>query len=125
MCQINLICSLPATDKMMSRVIFGRPMNNEDRRAIAAADAWTLYIAKMFAASGQPMELWTDADIDELVETACIRHGADHNRIRWYCENRLTLADWREKDEHALTPSARAQFTRVAARLKECGYESF
>lgn len=109
----------------MSRVIFGRPMNNEDRRAIAAANAWTSYIAKMFAASGQPMELWTDADIDELVETACIRHGADHNRIRWYCENRLTLADWREKDEHSLTPSARAQFTRVAARLKECGYESF
>lgn len=108
------------------REIFGRPMNNEDRRIIAAANAWTLYIAKMFAASDRPVESWADVDIDELVETACVRHGADHNRIRWYCENRLHLADSREDNEyHALTPVERAQFTRVATRLKECGYEAF
>ncbi len=106
-------------------MIFGRPMNNEDHRIIAAANAWTLYIAKMFAACGCRPELWADADIDELVETACTRHGADHNRIRWYCENRLMLDDWGENSAHALTPVERAQFTRVATRLKECGYESF
>lgn len=107
------------------REIFGRPMNNEDRRIIAAANAWTLYIAKMFAASDRPVESWTDADIDELVETACVRHGADHNRIRWYCENRLLLDDLREDDDHELTLAKRARFARVATRLKACGYESF
>jgi hypothetical protein len=78
------------------------------------------------------VESWTDADIDELVETACVRHGADHNRIRWYCENRLLLADspglWLTplgRKCHALTPVERAQFTRAATRLKECGYEAF
>lgn len=100
-------------------------MTNEDRRIIATATAWAVYIAKIFAASTRPAESWTDADIDELVETACVRHGADHNRIRWYCENRLYLANSREKASHTLTPVERAQFARVAARLKECGYEAF
>lgn len=105
---------------------YNRAMTNGDRRCWAAATAWTVYIAKMFAASDRPVESRADVDIDELVEAACVRHGADHNRIRWYCENRLHLADSREDNEyHALTPVERAQFTRVATRLKECGYEAF
>lgn len=97
-------------------------MNDEDRRITATASAWALYIATMFTTSGCRPENWSDSDIDVLVETACTRHGADHNRIRWYCENRIRLDDC---GEDVVSPFERAQFTRVAARLKECGYESF
>jgi hypothetical protein len=109
---------------------YTRAITNEDRRCWAAAIAWTEYIARIFAASNRPVERWADADIDELVETACVHHGADHNRIRWYCENRLLMADSQEgwppsPCYRILASSERAQFTRVATRLKECGYESF